>query len=89
MAVWDAVQRLVKVTWASGGLPADLELKLQRTVDGDDYWERIDGWVPASVGNIDDMRVAPGTTYHYRLLARNAAGRTSTNEPKIGPVVVP
>ena len=88
-AAWDAGASVVRVTWAPAGLAAGLEVSVQRTVDGDDTWQRVSGWQPATVGTIDDGRAASGATYTYRLRARRADGRLSENEPVVGPVIVP
>jgi len=88
-AAWNAARSVVEITWPTAGLAAGLEVALQRTEDGDEHWVRISGWVAASSGSIADAGARSGRSYRYRLRARTAAGRTSENEPIIGPIAVP
>jgi hypothetical protein len=89
-ATWNAATQTVKVIWNTTNLPQDLELSLQRSdVADDEFWFRIKGWTPAIAGQIDDVRLLGGSTYQYKLRARNKAGRLSDNEPVIGPISIP
>jgi len=89
-ATWNAATQTVKVIWNTTNLPQDLELSLQRSdAADDDFWLRIKGWTPAIAGQIDDVRLLGGSTYQYKLRARNKAGRLSDNEPVIGPISIP
>lgn len=88
-ASWNALTQTVNVTWNTADLPDDLELSLQRSDAEDNYWLRVKGWTPASSGRIADSRLSRGSKYQYKLRARNKAGRTSDNEPVIGPISIP
>lgn len=88
-AIWNGAAHTVSVTWSTEALPDDLEVSLQRADAEDDLWLRIKGWTPAAAGEIDDVRVLGGSTYQYKLRARNKAGRLSDNEPVIGPISIP
>jgi hypothetical protein len=88
-ATWDAASQTVKLTWSIAGLQPDLEVALQRAEAGDDFWSRIRGWTSAMAGQVDDLKPLRGFTYQYKLRVRNRAGRTSDNEPLIGPISIP
>jgi hypothetical protein len=88
-ALWNDAAHVVTVVWNPAQLPQDLELSLQRSDAEDDFWLRIKGWTPAIAGQIDDATLLGGSIYQYKLRARNKAGRTSDNEPVIGPISIP
>jgi WD40 repeat protein len=88
-AVWDATRAAVRVSWSPAGLPAGLELALQRLAEGDEMWQRASGWVAATEASFDDIAAVSGQTYTYRLRARGRTGRASQDEPVIGPVTIP
>jgi hypothetical protein len=88
-AVWNSSTGVVNVNWNTDGLTPDLEVSLQRAEAGNDFWARIKGWTPAATGQARDLNPSRGSTYEYKLRVRNKSGRTSDNEPIIGPISIP
>jgi hypothetical protein len=88
-AVWNSSTHVVDVNWKTDGLTPDLEVSLQRAEAGNDFWARIKGWTPAATGQVKDLNPSRGSTYEYKLRVRNKSGRTSDNEPIIGPISIP
>ena len=88
-ALWNSATQTVNVMWNPANLPSDLELLLQRSTSDEIFWTRVTGWTPAAIGSLDDTKPGRGSTYQYRLRARNKVGRTSDNESVIGPIIIP
>ena len=88
-ATWQPALSAVRIAWAATGLPAQLEVAVQRGDPLRDAWMAVGGFRPASTGFVDDAAVVSGFSYFYRLRSRNASGRTSEDERTIGPVTIP
>lgn len=63
----------VTVTWT--GDPGATGYRVERSLDGSTGWAVI-GTPDANVTTYTDAALAPGTTYHYRVIATNAGGES-------------
>jgi hypothetical protein len=88
-AAWQTAQHAVRISWLAAGLPAGLDVAVQRMDLIQEHWTTVSGWMAAASGGVEDTSVASGHSYLYRLRARNKLGRTSQKESEIGPVDVP
>jgi Concanavalin A-like lectin/glucanases superfamily/Fibronectin type III domain len=62
----------IDISWTDS-FNTELEFVIERSPNGTDSWEAI-GTAPGNSEMFTDKDLVPGTTWHYRVMARNAAG---------------
>ena len=89
VGAWDAAAGVVRINWPTAGLPAGLNVLVQRADLGGQLWRTLGDWLPAAAGSFEDGDVSPRQKYLYRLRARDALGKVSKFEFAFGPIEIP
>jgi serine protease AprX len=84
----------IDVTW--GDVQGETRYAVQRSRDGVTGWTQVAGGLPQDTTSYRDRGLAASSTYHYRVVASNAAGdsapsatATATTTPDTSPPTTP